>query len=75
MAKLDTIIEHQRRDSTSGFHFIAYQMRDKPVSGAVLIYMHGSGERGDDLALVKRYGLPALLARSEVAVNRTVLCP
>ncbi len=69
------MIEHQRRDPTSGFRFIEYSTCDEPAPGAVLIYLHGSGERGDDLSWVKRYGLPALLDRSEVSVNCAVLCP
>lgn len=75
MAKLDTMIEHQRQDPASGFRFVEYRTRDKPVSGAVLVYLHGSGERGADVSWVKRYGLPALLDRSQVSVNCTVMCP
>lgn len=69
------MIEHQRIEPISGFRYIEYLPPDKPVSSAVLIYLHGSGERGDDLSLVKRYGLPSLLARAEVSVNCPVLCP
>ncbi len=75
MAKLCAMIEHQRIEPTSEFRFIEYLACDMPVFSAVLIYLHGSGERGDDLSLVKRYGLPSLLARSEVSVNCSVLFP
>ena len=75
MAKLCAMIERQSIEPTSGFRFIEFLARDTPVSDSVLIYLHGSGERGDDVSLVKRYGLPFLLARLEVSVNCSVLCP
>ena len=67
--------ECQRLDSASQFRFIEFLPRDPAASDAVIIYLHGSGERGGDLSLVKHYGLPALLATSEVSVNCSVLCP
>ncbi len=37
---------------------------DQPAEHLPLIvFLHGSGERGDDLALVKRYALPAFLEK------------
>jgi predicted esterase len=75
MAKLCAMIERQSIEPTSGFRFIEFLKPETTLSCPVLIYLHGSGERGDDVSLVKRYGLPLLLARSEVSVNCSVLCP
>ncbi len=69
------MVEHQGLDRATGFRFLEYRPRETPEVEAVVVYLHGSGERGDDLSLVKRYGLPALLARSEVSVNCAVVCP
>ncbi|GAB4556109.1 MAG: prolyl oligopeptidase family serine peptidase [Anaerolineae bacterium] len=39
-----------------------YRPEDRPTTGLpLLIFLHGSGERGQDLALVKKYGIPNLL--------------
>jgi len=49
-----------------------------PASGGhsrALIYLHGVGERGDDLSLVTRYGLPSLLAGGLACTNCSVICP
>lgn len=40
-----------------------------------IIYLHGAGERGEDLQSVKAYGLPMLLASGVARANCTVLCP
>jgi len=31
----------------------------------VILFLHGSGERGDDLSIVKRHGLPAIVEHNE----------
>lgn len=67
--------EHHRQDSASGFQFIEFVPRIARTTDAVLIYLHGSGERGSDISRVKRYGLPALLDKSETSVNCPVICP
>ncbi|WP_051258736.1 alpha/beta hydrolase [Chitinibacter tainanensis] len=41
----------------------------------VLVYLHGAGERGEDLSLLTRYGLPALLASGALTLDFAVLCP
>ncbi|MFN7209586.1 MAG: dienelactone hydrolase family protein [Aggregatilineales bacterium] len=48
---------------TSRFlNYLLYLPDDQPAEGLPLIvFLHGSGERGSDLSLVKRYALPALL--------------
>lgn len=35
---------------------------DKQASWPLLLFLHGAGERGDDLELVKKHGLPKLIA-------------
>jgi hypothetical protein len=40
-----------------------------------IVYLHGSGERGDDRSLVTRYGLPALISRQSLLMNASLICP
>lgn len=40
-----------------------------------IVWLHGIGERGDDLSLVSRYGLPAALKDGRLTVNADVICP
>ncbi len=75
LAKLAHMIENHCLDPASGFRFLEFLPRVPQKTQALVIYLHGSGERGDDLSIVKRYGLPALLARSQVSVNCPVVCP
>jgi|JI10StandDraft_1071094.scaffolds.fasta_scaffold922384_1 pimeloyl-ACP methyl ester carboxylesterase len=44
-------------------------------SQKVIVYLHGSGERGSDLSRVKRHGLPSLLANRSATSNTRVICP
>jgi hypothetical protein len=39
------------------------------------VWLHGIGERGDDIALVSKYGLPAALKEGRLSVNADVICP
>lgn len=48
---------------------------DFEQSDSAIVYLHGAGERGEDLSLIKRYGLPALLAQGIVRTNAAVICP
>jgi predicted esterase len=41
----------------------------------VVVWLHGIGERGNDLDLVTRYGLPAALVEHRVTTNASVVCP
>jgi predicted esterase len=41
----------------------------------VVVWLHGIGERGADLSMVTRYGLPAALVENRVTKNATVVCP
>ena len=67
--------EHHRQDPVTGLHFLEFLPVANHRTSAVVIWLHGIGERGSDLSLVKRYGLPALLDRSEASVNCSVICP
>jgi len=40
--------------------YLPKDYREKP-SWPLLLFLHGSGERGDDLALVKKHGPPKLI--------------
>lgn len=40
-----------------------------------MVWLHGSGERGTDLSLVSRYGLPAALTEERLTVSADVICP
>jgi poly(3-hydroxybutyrate) depolymerase len=44
-------------------------------SSSLVVYLHGAGERGNDLSLVTRYGLPAMLKAGSASVNCNVICP
>jgi predicted peptidase len=49
------------------FKYLLYLPDDyeKQASWPVLLFLHGSGERGDDLALVKKHGPPKLIASGQ----------
>lgn len=40
-----------------------------------VVWLHGIGERGMDLSVVSKYGLPAALTENRVSVNADVICP
>ena len=56
---------------SNGMHsevqYLVYLPQDYTLHGSwpLLIYLHGSGERGNDLETVLRTGLPALIARGK----------
>ena len=41
----------------------------------LVIFLHGVGERGDDLELVKKYGLPYYLETGEVQLPAYIAVP
>jgi predicted esterase len=43
--------------------------------GPVIVRLHGSGERGDDLSQVSQRGLPAALHYGRMQTNAAVMCP
>ena len=67
--------ERSGRETESGFHYLAFLPPSENSGGSVVVYLHGIGERGEDLSLVKRYGLPALLAGGRASINCPVICP
>jgi hypothetical protein len=40
-----------------------------------MVYLHGAGERGDNVQALKAFGLPMLLGTAAARVDCTVLCP
>jgi predicted esterase len=55
--------------------FPCLQFGPDDLSRPVVVWLHGIGERGDDLTMVTRYGLPAALIDHRVTTNATVVCP
>ena len=56
-AKLDTKVKVQM-----GYLLYVPKNYDKRESWPLLLFLHGAGERGDDLKLVKKHGPPKLIA-------------
>jgi predicted esterase len=48
---------------------------NEPNSRAVVVWLHGVGERGADPSVVANYGLPAALASGRAVSTCDVLCP
>ena len=42
---------------------------------AAVIWLHGVGERGSDISLVAKYGMPAELSKGALLTNAAVVCP
>ncbi len=59
-AKLDTQIKVQM-----GYLLYFPNNYDKQESWPLLLFLHGAGERGDDLELVKKHGPPKLIAEGK----------
>jgi predicted esterase len=59
----------------SGLHFQELAPPVSATSGVAIVHLHGSGERGSDLALVTRYGLPAAVREGRAQVSCPILCP
>lgn len=62
-------------DPASGFQFLELRPLKGERSGAAIVYLHGSGERGRDLTLVTRYGLPAAISEGRAIANCPIFCP
>ena len=48
-----------------GYHYLLYEPAERKSLAPMLVFLHGSGERGNDLALVCRHGPPGLVARGQ----------
>jgi len=55
--------------------FRCLEFRPTVKSSVAVIWLHGIGERGSDISLVAKYGLPAELNRGALLTNATVVCP
>ncbi|MDP4073737.1 hypothetical protein [Acidovorax sp. A1169] len=44
-------------------------------SDATMVWLHGVGERGTDISLVAKYGLPAALVAGRIQAPCAVICP
>lgn len=66
---------HRDSDPTSDFQFMELHPTCSSRSEVAIVHLHGSGERGDDLALVTRYGLPAAIVEGRAFANCPVICP
>jgi predicted peptidase len=59
--------------------YVMYRPADagaRPVLGwPLILFLHGSGERGDDIDLVRRYGLPARIEAENVDLPAIVIAP
>lgn len=59
----------------SGFHFKELAPAANASPNVAIVHLHGSGERGGDLEMVTRYGLPAAVQQGRAWVSCPVLCP
>ncbi|MDW5418950.1 hypothetical protein R6242_20465 [Iodobacter sp. CM08] len=57
------------------FRLLNFPQKLGVKSARCMVWLHGIGERGDDLSLVSRYGLPAALKEGRLTVNADVICP
>jgi predicted esterase len=62
-------------DSLSGFHVLELVPSTGASSDVAIVHLHGSGERGSDLEMVTRYGLPAAAREGRAQVSCPVVCP
>jgi predicted esterase len=58
-----SVAQQQEKTMVSYTHYLLYVPEDLPKNGLypLLLFLHGSGERGDDLNLLKRAGPPSFL--------------
>jgi predicted esterase len=64
-------LQHTAINAMPALQFTATEAR----SEAVIIWLHGSGERGTDPSVVARYGLPAELASQRAVLTCDLICP
>ncbi len=61
--------------SVGGFKCLEFTPEAGGETEGALIYLHGAGERGENIGALKAYGLPMLLGTAAARVNCSVLCP
>jgi predicted peptidase len=64
----------EKHDPASPWPWLEFSVASGSADLAI-VYLHGSGERGDDRSLVTRYGLPALISQESLHMNACLLCP
>ncbi len=69
------MIEQSHQDLHTGLHYLTLLPQAPTQAASAIVYLHGIGERGQDLALVKNYGLPALVSQSAAVLNCPLFCP
>ena len=58
-----------------GFASLKFHSALMGRSSAAIVWLHGTGERGNDLTLVAKYGLPAAIDQRRLKINADVFCP
>jgi predicted esterase len=63
MQSICTFAQQTSENMVSYTNYLLYVPKTKPESGKypLLLFLHGSGERGNDLALLKKHGPPSFL--------------
>jgi len=72
---LATMTERPGYTADGGFRFLELTPSEPASRHCAVVYLHGAGERGDDLSSVKRYGLPAMVASGRASLNCRLICP
>jgi len=63
-------------NASGTLHYWLWLPKDTPAEGApLLVFLHGAGERGDDLAVVKKHGPPKLVDSLPVLQPFIVVSP
>lgn len=58
-----------------GFSALAFRSTETRPSSAAIVWLHGVGERGNDLNRVAKYGLPAAIAEGCLQTTADFFCP
>lgn len=72
---MDRMIGFAEQSLPGGFKALVAPTGILRAQSLAIIWLHGIGERGTDLNLVLKYGLPAALAEDRLKTNATVICP
>ncbi len=57
------------------FRCLEFKPESVPRRRNAIVWLHGIGERGNDLPSVAKYGLPAALSQGRVVSDADVICP